>query len=89
MGKASVGKSEEQDESEMHAAINFGLQLREAQLHSSGPSREGGAAVSDSTRVLIDEIQQTKANERLLYNEIRKIKVDMHEMLMVLREQCG
>ena len=88
-GKASVSKTEEQDESEMRAAINFGLQLREAQLHSSGPTGEGGATVSDSTRALIDEIQQAKANESLLYREIRQIKGDMREMLLVLREQCG
>eukprot|EP00908_Phaeocystis_cordata_P016844 Transcript_28161.p1 GENE.Transcript_28161~~Transcript_28161.p1 ORF type:complete len:808 (-),score=261.71 Transcript_28161:1095-3518(-) len=82
-GGEKTAQQEDQDEKNMHAAINFGLQLREEQMAEYKLGDGGG----ESSKVLIDEVQQMRVNERRLYDEVSQMKSDMRDMLSVLRQQ--
>ena len=70
----------------MRAAINFGLQLREEQNQSEldGASGGGGGG-GEGHAALLEEVKLMKASKAQLKEEVEQIKVDMKEMMELVK----
>ena len=88
--RLSSGRVEpEVGENEMNAAVNFGLQLRkERDREQQGVSPADGVPVAD-TRALAKEINQIKATDAMMWEEVKEIKADMREMSMLVQMKWG